>query len=151
MERRPPRAPREGEKEDRGGGRLPMRVCSAIKRDGERCKGIASGRSDYCPAHDPARADARIKAASKAAKSRSVTVTETDITIIKDALKDLYDGVLEGRVDRSDAAVCGQIANARLRAVELERRIREQNDLEARLDDLEGLLEKAEERKNAWR
>jgi hypothetical protein len=80
-----------------------------------------------------------------------VTVTETDITIIKDALKDLYDDVLEGRVERSAAAVCGQIANAQLRAVELERRIREQNDLEARLDELEGLLEEAEERTYARR
>jgi hypothetical protein len=143
---RGPRAPWDDKREDRGGGWSPMRNCSAIKANGERCGGIAATGSDYCPAHDPARADARIKAASKAAKSRSVT--ESDITIIKDALKDLYDGVLEGSVDRSDAAVCSQIANARLRAVELERRIREQNDLEARLNDLEGLLEEAEERKN---
>jgi hypothetical protein len=128
-----------------------MRGCSAIKANGERCKGIAATGSDYCPAHDPARADARIKAASKAAKSRSVAVTETDITIIKDALRDLYDAVLEGRVERSAAAVASQIANTQLRAVELERRIREQNDLEARLDDLEGLLEEAEERTYAGR
>jgi hypothetical protein len=128
-----------------------MRGCSTIKANGERCRGIAATGSDYCPAHDPARAEARIKAASKAAKSRSVTVTETDITIIKDALRDIYEAVLEGRVERSAAAVAGQIANTQLRAVELERRIREQNDLEARLDDLEGLLEEAEERAYAGR
>jgi hypothetical protein len=129
-----------------------MRKCSAIKANGERCRGIAATGSDYCPAHDPARADARIKAASKAAKSRSVAVTETtDITIIKDALRDLYDAVLEGRVERSAAAVASQIANTQLRAVELERRIREQENLEDRLDDLEGLLEEAEERTYARR
>jgi hypothetical protein len=102
-----------------------MRGCSTIKANGERCKGIAVTGSDYCPAHDPARADARIRAASKAAKSRSAMVTETDITIIKDALRVLYDAVLEGRMDRS-ATVASQIANTQLRAVELERRIREQ-------------------------
>ena len=106
-----------------------MRGCSAIKANGERCKGIAATGSDYCPAHDPARADARIKAASKAAKSRSATVTEmNNIVIIKETL------------------VANQIANNQLRAVEVERRVREQDDLEIRLDELEGLLEEAEER-----
>jgi hypothetical protein len=128
-----------------------MRGCSAIKANGERCRGIAATGSDYCPAHDPARADARIKAASKAAKSRSAAVTETDITIIKHALKDLYEAGLEGRVERSAAAVASQIANTQLHAVELERRIREQENLENRLDDLEGLLEEAEERTYARR
>jgi len=128
-----------------------MRGCSAIKANGERCKGIAATGSDYCPAHDPARADARTRAASKAAKSRSATVTEIDITTIKEALKYLYDAVLEGRVERSAAAIASQIANTQLRAVELERRIREQENLEDRLDDLEGLLEEAEERTYARR
>jgi hypothetical protein len=53
---------------------------------------------------------------------------------------------LEGRVDRSAAVVANQIANSQLRAVEVERRVREQDDLEIRLDELEGLLEEAEER-----
>jgi hypothetical protein len=124
-----------------------MRGCSAIKANGERCRGIAATGSDYCPAHDPARADARTKAASKAAKSRSAMGTETrNIMVIKDALKVLYDAVLEGRVDRSAAAVANQIANTQLRAVEVERRVREQDELEIRLDELEGLLEEAEER-----
>ena len=129
-----------------------MRGCSAIKANGERCKGIAATGSDYCPAHDPARAEARIRAASKAAKSRLKTAPETtSILVIKDRLKDLYSAVLDGRVDRSAAAVANQIANTQLRAVELERRIREQDDLEARLDELEGMLEEAEQRTYASR
>jgi hypothetical protein len=128
-----------------------MRGCSAIKANGERCRGIAATGSDYCPAHDPARADARIRAASKAAKSRSATVTETEILVIKDALKNLYDAVLEGRVDRSAAAVACQVVNGQLRALEVERRVREQDGLEERLDELEGLLEEAEGRAYASR
>ncbi len=46
----------------------------------------------------------------------------------------------------SAAAVANQIANTQLRAVEVERRVREQDELEIRLDKLEGLLERAEER-----
>jgi hypothetical protein len=49
-------------------------------------------------------------------------------------------------MDKSAAAVASQIANTQLRAVEVERRVREQDDLEIRLDELEGLLEEAEER-----
>jgi hypothetical protein len=124
-----------------------MRGCSAIKANGESCRGIAATGSDFCPAHDPARADARTKAASKAAKSRLASSTMmVDIPTIKSKLEGLYDAVLEGRVDRSAAAVANQIANAHLRAVEVERRVREQDELEIRLDELEGLLEEAEER-----
>jgi len=122
-----------------------MRGCSAIKANGERCKGIAATGSDYCPAHDPARAEERSRMASRAAKSR-LSSTMMDIPTIKSKLKDLYDAVLEGRVDRSAAAVANQIANTQLRAVEVERRVREQVELESRLDELEGLLEEAEER-----
>jgi hypothetical protein len=60
--------------------------------------------------------------------------------------EDLYEAVLAGQVDRSAAAVCNQIANSMLRAVEFERRVKEQDDLEIRLDELAGLLEEAEER-----
>jgi hypothetical protein len=84
--------------------------------------------------------------ASKAARSRVATTVIADIPIIKARLNDLYEAVLEGRVDRSAAAVANQIANTQLRAVEVERRVREQDDLEIRLDELEGLLEEAEER-----
>jgi hypothetical protein len=85
--------------------------------------------------------------ASRAAKSRLASSTMMmDIPTIKAKLKNLYEAVLDGRVDRSAAAVANQIANTQLRAVEVERRVREQDELEIRLDDLEGLLEEAEER-----
>jgi hypothetical protein len=117
-----------------------MRGCSAIKQNGERCKGISATGSDYCPAHDPARAEDRRKAASKAAKSRH----DPEIRRIKGLLQDLYAKVLQGEVGRQAAAVANQIANTQLRAIEIERRLREQDALEERLDELEELLEEAE-------
>jgi small-conductance mechanosensitive channel len=117
-----------------------MAGCSAIKGNGERCRGIAATGSDYCPAHDPARAEERKRAASKAARARH----DPEIRELKELLKDLYAAVLEGRVQRADAAVANQIANTRLRALEVERRIREQTDLEGHLDELEAMLEDAE-------
>ena len=121
--------------------------CSAIKANGERCRGIAVAQSDYCPAHDPTRAEERRRAASKAAKSRS----NPGIREIKQLLKELYSDVLAGRVEPKAAAVAGQIANTQLRAIELERRVREQDELENRLDELEELLEYAESRSFASR
>ena len=119
-----------------------MAGCSAIKANGERCRGIAATGSDYCPAHDPARAEDRRKAASKAAKSRH----DPEVREIKGRLEDLYAAVLEGRAERAAAAVANQIANTQLRAIELERRVREHEELEGRLDELEELLEEAEGR-----
>src|SRR5215213_11862727 len=115
-----------------------MRGSSAIKANGERCRGIAATGSDYCPAHDPARAEERKRAASKAARARH----DPEIRELKELLKDLYAAVLEGRVERAAAAVANQIANTRLRALEVERRIREADELEERLDEMEDVLEK---------
>src|SRR5215213_10477968 len=117
-----------------------MAGCSAIKGNGERCRGIAATGSDYCPAHDPARAEERKRAASKAARARH----DPEIRELKELLKDLYAAVLEGRVERAAAAVANQVANTRLRALELERRARDQEELEGRLDEVEDLLERAE-------
>jgi hypothetical protein len=117
-----------------------MRGCSAIKQNGEHCKGISATGSDYCPAHDPARAEDRRKAGSKAAKSRH----DPEIRRIKGLLQDLYAKVLQGEVGRQAAAVANQIANTQLRAIEIERRVRDQDELEDRLDELEDLLEEAE-------
>jgi len=46
-----------------------MAECAAITRNGHPCKGLVRPGSDHCPAHDPARADARRRAASKAVRS----------------------------------------------------------------------------------
>jgi hypothetical protein len=117
-----------------------VRRCSRIKDNGERCKGICATGSDYCPAHDPARADDRRKAASTAARARH----DTEIRRMKGLLQDLYTKVLQGEVGRQAAAVANQIANTTLRAIELERRLKEEESLEGRLDELEDLLDQAE-------
>lgn len=56
---------------------------------------------------------------------------------MKGQLQDLTDRVLSGDVDRSAAAVCGQLLNVKLRAVEVERKIKEQEELEERIEALE--------------
>jgi hypothetical protein len=121
-----------------------MPRCAGKKGDGTPCERIVSASHEYCYAHDPVYAEARKSAASKAAKSPARSRSTTEIREIKGRLKDLYAAVLEGVVGRQAAAVANQIANTQLRAIELERRVREQEELEERLDELEDLLEGAE-------
>jgi hypothetical protein len=121
-----------------------MGRCAGKKGDGTPCERIVSASQTYCYAHDPAFAEDRKKAASKAARSPATSRSTSEIREIKGRLKDLYAAVLEGRAERAAAAVANQIANTQLRAIELERRVHEQDELEERLDELEGLLEEAE-------
>ena len=115
-----------------------MPKCAAITRSGQPCKGFVHPGHTYCPAHDPKRADARKKAASKAGRSKP----GSELSEVKGTLRQLADDVLEGKRDRADASVAAQILGVFLRAVEAERKIREQEDFEARLNALEELQEK---------
>jgi hypothetical protein len=54
--------------------------------------------------------------------------------------KDLAADVLEGRVDRGRAAVANQLYNTLIRAVEQERKLRELEEIAARLEALEDVL-----------
>ena len=121
-----------------------MPRCAGKKGDGTPCERIVGSSHEYCYAHDPNHAEDRKKAASKAARSPAKSRSTTEIREIKGRLKDLYAAVLEGRAERAAAAVANQIANTQLRAIELERRVREQEELEERLDELEDLLEEGE-------
>jgi hypothetical protein len=121
-----------------------MGRCAGKKGDGTPCERIVGSSQEYCYAHDPSYAEDRKRAASKAAKSPARSRSTTEIREIKGRLKDLYAAVLEGRAERTAAAVANQIANTQLRAIELERRVREQEELEERVDELEDLLEEAE-------
>jgi hypothetical protein len=123
-----------------------MPRCAGTKRDGGQCTTIVPPPLTHCYQHDPDRAEERRLNASRATRARH----DPEIREIKKLLKDLYAGVLEGRMERAAAAVANQVANTRLRAIEVERRIREADELEERLDELEGVLEDAERRRYVY-
>jgi hypothetical protein len=110
-----------------------MPSCRGTKRDGTPCTLSANDVNGYCWAHSPEHAEQRRRAASKAGKSRP----SRELLSIKRQLQDLADGVLDGRVDRADAAVSGQLLNTLIRCLETERRWRELGEVEARLEALE--------------
>jgi len=123
-----------------------MARCAGKKGDGTPCERIVGASQQYCYAHDPAFAEDRKRAASKAARSPAKGRSNTEIREIKARLKHLYAAVLEGRVERAAAAVANQIANTQLRAIELERKLHEHDALEGQWEELVAMLEEAERR-----
>jgi hypothetical protein len=116
--------------------------CSGTKRDGSPCTATVEPPQRFCWWHDPANADKRRRSASKAGRSKP----DRELAGIKGRLLDLADDVLADRVDRGVAAVASQILNVYLRAVSMELKLREAEDLERRMEELEALLAARKER-----
>lgn len=113
--------------------------CAAITRGGQPCKGLVRVGNEYCPAHDPARIHARKKSASKAGRAKS---TYSELGQAKCRIKDLVEEVIEGDVDKGKASIAFQGLGVLRRFLELERRVKEAEELEVRIAELEELVEK---------
>jgi hypothetical protein len=122
-----------------------MTQCIGVKPNSELCKGVASRGSDYCPAHDPARKEARHRNASKAARSKP----GREIKDLKVQLEDLAADVLSRKTEPKIGAVVNQLLNTRVRLLETERRIKETEELEREVSELRDLLE-AKSGGHAW-
>src|SRR5215218_6504362 len=110
-----------------------MPRCAATKDDGSPCERIVSASQKFCFAHDPATASQRSRNASKAARSKP----SRELKAVKERLRGLADGVLAGQVDEAAAAVASRILAVYLRAVEAERKVREQEEILERIEALE--------------
>ena len=118
-----------------------MARCAGITAAGARCKGQAISDSTFCISHDPDSADARKRRASKGGKRGGRGRPQAELGGIKARLLTLADDVLAGAVDRADAVAVGQLMNTVIRAVSVELRVREVEELMTRLEELEQTLE----------
>jgi uncharacterized protein DUF5763 len=114
-----------------------MSVCRATKRSGDPCTLPATDSNGFCWAHNPANAEKRRRMASRAGRGKP----NAEIRAVKARLQALADMVEEGRMDRGDAAVCGQLWGTYIRAVGMELKVKEVTELEERLEQLERLLQ----------
>jgi hypothetical protein len=119
--------------------------CAGTKRGNSPCTATVEGPQRFCWWHDPANADKRRRAASKAGKSKP----SRELVGIKQRLSELADDVLEGRMDKGVAAVASQVLNVYLRAVSVELKVTEQRELVERLEVLEEQLERGGGRRGA--
>jgi hypothetical protein len=122
-----------------------MARCSGFKPDDSPCERIVGASQTYCYAHDPARADERKRAASRGGKRGGRGRPMAELQGVKGKLEDLAEDVLQGRKDRGDAAVAGQLYNTLIRAIGMELKVKEQLDLLVRLEELESLLAQRKE------
>ena len=110
-----------------------MPRCTATKDDGSPCERIVSASQKFCFAHDPARASQRSRSASKAARSKP----SRELKAVKERLRKLAEQVLSGEVDEEPASVAARVYGVYLRAVEQERKVREQEEILERIEALE--------------
>ncbi len=130
-----------------------MSVCAAIKANGDRCRSRAMKGSQWCFNHHPDYSQERQRNASKGGKrggrGRPAGSGVEGLQDIKDLLKSLTDDVLSGDVERATAIAANQLLNTSLRAIELERKWKEIEELEGRLEALESVLKQREKRPSA--
>jgi hypothetical protein len=122
-----------------------LAACSAIARSGERCKGVAIDGSGLCYAHHPDYVESRRRAARKGGKRGGRGRPVVEVTALKHRFEELAEDVLDGKVDRADAVVVGQLWNYAVRAVAVTLKAKEVEELEGRLEQLESLLESRNE------
>ena len=119
-----------------------MAICSAITQSGDRCKRIALDSSEWCHSHHPGRADARSAYARKGGRRAGRGRPLAEVGDLRQQLAALYNGVLAGETETRVGAVLNQILNTRVRLVETELRVKEQQELEERVEQLEAQAER---------
>jgi len=96
----------------------------------------AQGQQGLCWAHDPANAQKRRRGASRGGRAKA----NRELPQIKTLLTDLTERVLAGELETGRAVAVNQLLNTRLRTIEVERKIRETEEIEERLTALEEAL-----------
>jgi hypothetical protein len=119
--------------------------CTAITRGGDRCRGIAIDSSGYCYAHHPDHAGDRKRAAHKGGKRGGRGRPIAELGSLRDENADIRRRLLEGELLPNVAAVAVQSINTDIRAVGATLKAREQEEIAARLEELETLLEQRKE------
>jgi hypothetical protein len=123
--------------------------CAAITRGGSRCK-LEATHGSYCWSHAPETTEQRRRRASRGGRAGGNGRPGTsEIAEVKAQLRGVIGEVRTGALDKGAGAVVGGLYNTLLRAMEVERRIREAEETEGRLKALEDALGAAEAARGA--
>ena len=128
-----------------------MAKCVGITRAGTACRGIPIEGSQWCYVHHPELADERRRHGSKGGKRGGRGRPQAELSDLKRRISEVIDAVLEGSQDRGRAAVAIQGFNALRAVLEQERKIKETEDLEARIQALEDLQPAKSKGAHRWR
>jgi hypothetical protein len=118
-----------------------MAQCAGIKRDGGRCTVVVGPGQTHCYQHDPDRSEERRRNASRGGRSGGRGCPSVELARLQARFEELADKVFAGEIERSVGAVVGQLLNGARACVRDGLAAREQEELVARLEELERALE----------
>jgi hypothetical protein len=97
--------------------------------------------AEWCYSHHPDYAEERQRRASKAGRTGGRGRPASELSEVKTLLADLINRVLKAEgaedLETGRAAVANQLINTRLRAIEVERKVKETDELAERIEALE--------------
>ena len=116
-----------------------MNSCAFIKAGGDRCGATAMRGYSTCYGHRPDLADERRRNAQKGGRQggRGRAGGGKVAGDLHTLLEDLTNRVVRGELETSRGAVASQLVNTRIWLLEFERRVREQDEILARIEQLE--------------
>jgi hypothetical protein len=125
--------------------------CSGITQAGTACKGIPIDGSQWCYVHDPELTNERRRHGSKGGKRGGRGRPIIELGALRDENLEIRRRLLEGELAPGVAAVAVQSINTDIRAVGAALKVRDQEELVGRLEELEEILErqKGEKRRGA--
>ncbi len=110
--------------------------CAAITKAGERCR-LDATHGSYCYQHSPETAAERRRAARRGGKAGgNGRGGVSELIEVKRQIRAVITDVLSGQLDKGVGAVAFQGYNTLLKAVEIERRVREIDDLATEVEEL---------------
>jgi DNA-binding IclR family transcriptional regulator len=125
-----------------------MALCSGIKADGGRCKVQAMRGSEWCIGHDPDKAEARRRRASKGGRRGGRGRPVVELAALRTESAEIRRRLLEGGEEGlapNVVAVAVQSLNTDARLVVAAPKAREQEELEQRLEELEERVQSQKE------
>jgi hypothetical protein len=127
-------------------------TCSYLMPHGGRCRAAPMKGQAWCYVHHPdleaKRQEASRRGGRRAGRGRPAAGV-AEIAEIKSAIRGVIDGVAAGTVENGAILFMGY--NTLLRAVEVGRKVKDQDELDARIAELEGYASKRDGRGQAWR
>jgi hypothetical protein len=115
--------------------------CSGITRAGGACKGTPIEGSQWCYVHHPDHAEERRRHGSRGGRRGGRGRPSAELARLQHRFEDLAEKVLSGEVERGVGAVAGQLLGGARACVRDGLAAREQEELLARLEELEAVLE----------
>jgi len=126
-----------------------MTKCSGITQAGTACKGTPIDGSQWCYVHHPDHAEERRRHGSRGGKRGGRGRPSVELARLQARFEELAEKVLSGEVERGVGAVVGQLLNGARACVRDGLAAREQEELIARMEQLEEALEAKESRYGA--